>query len=165
MATSVNGSITHGKSDSDWVDKADWEMFNKTITDAGVMIMGSETYKQFADDFPQKGTLNVVATNKKELLDKKIDGALFTNLKPAELLNKLSNDGYEQAVLIGGQTLNTSFIEENLIDEIYIDVHPYLIGEGLKLFGSVEDYFKKLNLVDVTKLKNDLVLLHYNVVK
>lgn len=165
MATSVNGSITHGKSDSDWVDKADWEMFNKTITDAGVMIMGSETYKQFADDFPQKSTLNVVVTNKKELLDKKIDGALFTNLKPAELLNKLSNDGYKQAVLIGGQTLNTSFIEENLIDEIYIDVHPYLIGEGLKLFGSVEDYFKKLNLVDVTKLKNDLVLLHYNVVK
>ncbi len=161
MATSVNGNITRGKSDSDWVDKADWKMFHKTITDAGVMIMGSETYKQFEDDFPQKGALNVVVTSKKELLNKSIEGALFTNLKPKELLQKLSKDGYKQAALIGGQTLNTSFIKEDLIDEVYVDVHPYLIGEGLRVFGDIKDYFKKLKLLDVTKLKNDLVLLHY----
>lgn len=163
MATSVNGNITLGKSDSDWVDKADWEMFHKTITDAGVMIMGSETYKQFADDFPLKGALNVVVTNKKGLLSKNIEGALFTNLKPKALLQKLSEDGYKQVALIGGQTLNTSFIKENLVNEIYVDVHPYLIGEGLRLFSELENYFKKLKLLDVTKLKNDLVLLHYKI--
>jgi dihydrofolate reductase len=161
MATSVNGNITRGKNDSDWVDKADWEMFHKTITDARVMIMGSETYKQFSDDFPQKGALNIVVTNNKELLSKNIEGALFTNLKPNELLDKLSKDGYKQVALIGGQTLNTSFIKENLVNEIYVDIHPYLIGEGLRLFGEINDYFKKLKLLDVTKLKNDLVLLHY----
>lgn len=163
MATSVNGNITRGKNDSDWVDKADWEMFHKTITDARVMIMGSETYKQFADDFPQKGALNVVVTNKKALLNKNVDGALFTNLKPKELIQKLSKDGYKQAALIGGQTLNTSFIKEDLIDEVYVDVHPYLIGEGLRVFGDIKDYFKKLKLLGITKLKNDLVLLHYKV--
>lgn len=163
MATSVNGNITRGKSDSDWVDKADWEMFHKTITDAGVMIMGSETYKQFADDFPQKGALNVVVTSKKELLNKKINGALFTSNSPKELLGKLAKDGYKQVALIGGQTLNTSFINENLVDEIYVDIHPYLIGEGLRLFSEIKDYFKKLKLLDVTKLKNDLVLLHYKI--
>lgn len=163
MATSVNGNITRGKSDSDWVDKSDWEMFHKTITDAGVMIMGSETYKQFADDFPQKGALNVVVTSKKELLNKKVDGALFINDSPKEILKKLTKDGYKQATLIGGQTLNTSFIKENLVDEIYVDIHPYLIGDGLRLFSEIKDYFKKLKLLDVTKLKNDLVLLHYKI--
>jgi dihydrofolate reductase len=165
MATSVNGNITRGKSDSDWVDSADWEMFHKTIKDSGVMIMGSETFKQFADDFPQKDALNVVVTNKKSLLNKKVDGALFTNLSPKKLLEKLSKDGFKQVALIGGEKLNTSFIKENLIDEIYVDIHPILIGNGLRIFGDLKDYFKNLKLLDITKLKNNLVLLHYKVFK
>ena len=165
MATSVNGNITSGKSDSDWVDKADWKMFHKVITDSGVMVMGSETYKQFATDFPQKGALNVVVTKKKNLLAKNIKGVLFTNKSPKELITELSKQGYKQIALIGGETLNTSFIKENFIDEVYVDIHPLLIGKGLRLFGEINKYFKKLKLMNVTKMDHDLVLLRYKVTK
>lgn len=165
MAISVNGNITSGKSDSDWVDKNDWKMFHKVITDSGVMIMGSETYKQFADDFPQKGALNVVVTKKKNLLEKNINGAMFTNKTPKDLVKDLSGKGYKQAALIGGETLNTSFIKENLIDEVYVDVHPILIGKGLRLFSVINKYFKKLKLVGVKEMGHDLVLLHYRIIK
>lgn len=165
MATSINGNITIGKSNSDWVDKADWKMFHKVITDSKVMVMGSETYKQFADDFPQKGALNVVMTKKKELLNKKIKGAMFTNKSPKELVKKLKNEGFKKMALIGGMKLNTSFLKNNLIDEVFIDIHPILIGEGLRLFENTKKLFKKMQLLDVKKMGNNLVLLHYKVVK
>jgi len=165
MATSINGNITWGQSDSDWVDKADWKMFHKVVTDSKVMIMGSETYKQFADDFPQKGALNIVMTKKPSLLKKKIEGALFTDKSPGDLIKFLTKRGFRQAALIGGMKLNTSFVKNNLIDEIYVDIHPYLIGEGLRLFGTIKNYFKKLKLIEVIKLEHGLVLSHYKVVK
>ena len=165
MATSVNGNITRGKSDSDWVNEADWKYFNKITSESKVMIMGSETYKQFTDDFPQKQAFNVVVTRKSRLLKKKVKGAMFTDKKPKELLKNLSKMGYEQATLIGGEKLNTSFIKENLIDELYVDIHPYLIGKGLRLSGEISEYFKKLKLLEVVNLKNDLVLLNYKVIK
>ena len=165
MATSVNGNITSGESDSDWVDKADWKYFNKTTKNAGVMIMGSETYKQFENDFPQNQALNVVLTKKKNLLGKKIDGAIFTDKSPKEVIKMLSQNGYKKACFIGGETLNTSIIKENLVDEIYIDIHPLLIGDGKKLFGSIKGLFKKLKLLEVNKLNKGLILLHYRVAK
>lgn len=165
MAISVNGSITQGKSNSDWVDKADWEYFNKTTKEAGVMVMGSETYKQFKDDFPQKQAFNVVLTKKKSLLNKKVEGAMFINMNVKDLLKHLGKMGYKQVCFIGGEKLNTSLFKEKLIDELYVDIHPYLIGDGLRIFGNISKMFKKLKLVDIKKLKNDLVLLHYKVIK
>lgn len=164
MATSVNGKITKGKSDSDWVDEEDWKWFYKTITDSKVTVMGSETYKQFTE-FPQKGALNVVVTKKKYLLSKKINGALFINKSPKEIIKKLTKDGFKQIALVGGEKLNASFIKEDLVDEIYIDIHPYLIGEGLGLFSKIKSMFRKLKLLEVQKLEHDLILLHYAVLK
>lgn len=161
MAISVNGNITQGKSNSDWVDKADWEYFNKTTKEAGVMVMGSETYKQFKDDFPQKQAFNVVLTKKKSLLNKKVEGAMFTNMNIKDLLKHLERLGYKQACFIGGEKLNTSLFKEKLIDELYVDIHPYLVGDGLRIFGKISKMFTKLKLIEVKKLKNDLVLLHY----
>lgn len=165
MAISVNGNITYGKSNSDWVDKADWEYFNKTTKEAGVMVMGSETYKQFKDDFPQKQAFNVVLTKKKSLLNKKVEGAMFTNMDLKGLLKNLEAKGYKSVCFIGGEKLNTTLFKEDLVDELYVDVHPYLIGDGLRIFGKISKMFKKLKLVDTKKLKNDLVLLHYKVIK
>lgn len=165
MAISVNGNITRGKSDSDWVDKVDWKYFNKVTKESGVMIMGSETFKQFEGDFPQKQALNIVMTKKTSLPKKQIEGAIFTNKKPRAVLDMLSKMGHKRACLIGGEKLNTSFVENNLVDEIYVDIHPYMIGKGLKLFRNIDNLFRKLKLLDIKKLDKGLVLLHYQVVK
>lgn len=165
MATSVNGNITTGDSDSDWVDKVDWKYFYKITKESKVMVMGSETYKQFENDFPQKQALNVVLTKKKNLINQKIEGAIFTDKTPKEVIKMIEKMGYKQICFIGGETLNTSIIKENLVDEIYVDVHPLLIGEGKKLFGGIKGLFKKLKLLEVKKLDKGLVLLKYKVIK
>lgn len=47
MAVSINGCITNGKDDSDWVSQVDWEEFDKLKRSCGIMAMGSHTFKQF----------------------------------------------------------------------------------------------------------------------
>ena len=64
----------------------------------------------------------------------------------------------------GGGTLNTSFMAENLIDEIYLDVEPIVFGKGIRLFKE-NDFEAKLKLLEIKKLSNDEIQLHYQVLK
>src|SRR5689334_11805472 len=86
MATSINGYITKGEDDSDWVSEVDWEEFNALKNESGIIVMGSRTYQQFEDDFPQEGALNVVMTHNPALLSKQVEGALFTDKTPSEVI-------------------------------------------------------------------------------
>jgi len=140
IAISINGYITQGKDDSEWVSKVDWEQFDKLKRESGVMVMGRRTYEQFGDDFPQDGALNVVMTHQQELLDKKVDGAMFTDKTPQEVINMAEEQKFKQIMLIGGMKLVTSFMKENLVDEIWLSVHPILIGEGLTIMDKFETF-------------------------
>ncbi len=164
MATSINGHITKGSDDSDWVSEIDWKVFDKLKRESGCMVMGSHTFEQFADDFPQEGALNVVMTHDSKLLSKSIDHALFTDKTPSEVIELAKEKGFNQIMLIGGMTLNTSFLKENLIDEIWLDVHPLLIGEGKTVFDKV-DLFKEITLLETKDLGGGQTLLKYQTKK
>jgi dihydrofolate reductase len=162
MAVSVNGYITHGKDDSDWVSKEDWKEFDKLKRESGVMVMGKNTFQQFQDDFPQDGALNIVMTHDKNLLEKKINNVFFTDKTPKELVAWVVNQGFNQLMIIGGMTLNTSFVKENLIDEVWLSVHPIFIGQG-KTVVEKFDTFKKLTFLGFKELSEGLVQLRYKI--
>lgn len=162
MAISVNGHITSGDENSDWVSKNDWEEFDKLKRECRVMTMGENTYVQFKDDFPQEGALNIVMTHDKNLLERKINNVLFTDKTPKELIEWVSEQGFKQLMVIGGMTLNTSFIKENLIDELWLSVHPIFIGNGKTIVDKI-DCFKNLTLLGLKELNDGLVQLRYKV--
>lgn len=163
MATSVNGYITHGPDDSDWVSKVDWQKFNELMLLSKVVVMGRNTYYQFGDEFPVKGALNVVMTHDAQLLKKSIpDKALFTDQSPSEVLKRLEKEGFSQVMLIGGEALNTAFMKAHLIDEIWLSVHPYFIGQG-KMLTQPFETFEKLSFIGSKKLAEGLVQLRYRV--
>ena len=58
--------------------------------------------------------------------------------------------------------LNTSFLKDNLIDEIWLSIHPLLIGDGLSLVQKF-DYFKDLEFLGLKQLDQGLVQLKYKV--
>src|SRR5258708_6866367 len=118
IAIFFNGFITQGKDDSEWVLKADREQFDKLKRESGVMVMGRRTYERFSDDFPQDGALNVVMTHQQELLNKRVDGAMFTDKTPREVIKMVEKKKFTQIMLIGGMELITSFMKDNLINEI-----------------------------------------------
>ncbi len=163
-ATSINGYITHGDNDSDWVSETDWEQFNKLMKDCRIMLMGSVTYEYFGDDFPVEGALNVVMTHQPELLEKgETKEYLFTDKTPEEVIKLAEKKGFQQVMLIGGMNLVTSFMKNNLIDEIWLSVHPLFIGDGKPIIEKTE-IFKELEFLGSTELSEGLIQLRYEVI-
>ena len=93
-----------------------------------------------------------------------ITGTSTVNLK--SLLRILYKKKISKILVEGGGTVNWEFIKNNLIDELFITVSPYIIGgsdsislaEGIG-FSKVLDS-PKLSLKSTRRLKNHLVL-HY----
>ena len=54
-------------------------------------------------------------------------------------------------------------MKAGLVDEIVINIEPYVLGRGIKIF-SEETFENKLQLIKVTKL-NGIVQLHYKIEK
>lgn len=164
MAISVNGYIAGENQDTDWVK--DSEALYLKVAQVGAVIMGRVTYEDCVkyNVFPYKGGLNVVVTRQQKLIQKSNDEAIFTNLGPVDVKKMLEDKGFGNALLIGGGHINTSFLEAGLVDEIILDIHPLIIGQGTKLF---ENEFKNVNLELISNeiINDQIVQMIYKIRK
>jgi dihydrofolate reductase len=61
------------------------------------------------------------------------DGVIFTNQSPRAWLSKMRARRGKHILHMGGGELARSFLEADLIDELFLDVVPILLGAGLPL--------------------------------
>jgi dihydrofolate reductase len=64
--------------------------------------------------------------------------------------------------LFGGASLTSSLMNDGLVDEISLAVHPVLLGEGKSLFNDIK-HRVLLKLQDLERYANGLVMLTYQV--
>ncbi|MDH3618962.1 MAG: 2,5-diamino-6-(ribosylamino)-4(3H)-pyrimidinone 5'-phosphate reductase [Nitrosopumilus sp.] len=94
-----------------------------------------------------------------------ITGENQVNIK--SLLKKLEKRKIKTILLEGGGTVNWEFVKNNLVDEFFITITPYILGgkNSISLInGKGFDKIKKspkLRLNGIKRLENDLVL-HYS---
>ncbi len=81
------------------------------------------------------------------------------------LIKEFWNKGYKHILVEGGPTLLGSFLNENLIDEIFLTIAPKIYGsQNLTTKNLVEgqlfppNQIKHLKLISVKKLKDELFL-------
>jgi dihydrofolate reductase len=141
----------------DWTSKEDKRKFVELTKRAGVMIMGRKTFDTIGKALPGRKTYVYTSGN----VD--AEGVESTNLPPKELINKLENEGFSEAALVGGQAIFDLFLKDDAVDEIYLTIEPVLFGQGLTLGKSVTD--KRLKLLEHETLNDDTLLLHYKVIK
>lgn len=165
MATSLNGFIARDNDDTSFVSDEDWKSFRKITKDVGNIVIGRKTYEIMKEEneFEKLEDINVYVLTHKKLKDDN-PKIKFLSENPQEVLNIIENDGFERILISGGGRLNSSFMKNNLVDEIFIDIEPFILGKGIKLF-SEDDFETKLDLVDVKKLSDKTVQLHYQVKK
>ena len=162
LATSVNGHITVGDDGTDWVSPQTLADFAKLNKEIGIVVMGKRTYEMFGNDFPQKDCLNIVMTKDPERLGKQMEGAMFTDEDPKGVIKIAEEKGFSQLFLVGGTQTNTAFLRENLIDEIWINIHPIIIGHGKYLFGEDSEIsIKDLELFESLPFEGGQMLLKY----
>jgi dihydrofolate reductase len=167
MATTLDGKI--GKNSShfvDWTGAADKKLFIKLTKDAGVIIMGSNTFDTIGKPLPKRK--NIVMTQNQSRINSTLsdavpdsEGLIFTDKDPSEILNDLTTQGYNSVVLIGGSIVNSLFLKTKLINEIYVTIVPVFFGTGLSMFNEETD--TKLNLIKTQQMPDGHVLLKYTV--
>jgi dihydrofolate reductase len=77
-----------------------------------------------------------------------------------EEIDKLRRGGDGHIVVWGGVSFWRSLMRLDLIDEFRLDLHPYVAGEGTRLFDDVPQSYR-LDLVSSTEFSNGTVGLHY----
>ena len=165
MGISANGYIAKADGNSEWTSDEDLKGFYKQSKKAGNIIMGRNTYlvaSQYGY-FPFPDSLNVVVSHE-QIENKWGDDVMVTDKSPKEILATLEQKGFKTAFLAGGGQLNTSFAKEGLIDEIYLDVEPLILGRGIKIFADADLEFW-LELIDFKKLNSNTIQLHYKINK
>lgn len=111
-AISLDGYIAHHEVEQvSWTSKQDKEWVKQRTLEAGVVIMGHNTFKAFANQSqPMPGRLVVVMTRRAETMtDTK--HVLFRGGDPRPVLDELNERGYREVILFGGSRVNASLLE------------------------------------------------------
>lgn len=163
MAVSLDGYIAKENDDTDWVSEAEWESFKKILKASGNAIVGRRNYDIVKNEasFPFR-ELFIVGVSSQEIKSDQDNVAWVKS--PKEALKLLDEKGFATALISGGGELNGSFLKEGLIDEIYLDVEPIVLGNGIRLFGNTA-VETKFELIETKKITDSEIQLHYKILK
>jgi len=131
---------------------------------AGVIVVGSNTYKTFPG--PLKERLNIVYSRSGtgsgahfEGEDGQADQVEITQDPPADLLKKLETRGFKEAAICGGESIYTMFMKAKVVNRLFLTIEPIILGKGVRLFN--DDMLFHLKLVSAVESENGALLLEY----
>lgn len=161
MAQTVNGMIARENFQEDFLSHKNWKTFSTLAESIGCFIVGRKTEEQ-VQQWKEYNFNNINA--KRIIISKK--SILNSNKKvtyaksPQDALNKAAKWGFKTVLLTGGSQINSAFIKKNLIDEVIINVEPYILGKGIPLFAK-DRFEKKLKLKQIKRLNLNIIQLRY----
>ena len=142
----------------------------RSMSSADAFLLGRVTYQEWADYWPSQTsddspiaqymnntpkfvvsrTLATLECNNSTLIEGDI----------AEAIPKLKQRPGKDITISGSATLVRSLLEEDLIDELRLMVHPVVVGSGRRLFEDESDQ-KALELVDTETFSTGVVYVTY----
>jgi len=132
-----------------WSSHQDQDYYKNVLNESKLIVMGSNTFN--TDSFkPSAGHLLTIMTRHPDKYKSlEVPGQIeFTNESPAALTARFKSKVYKQMLVIGGPHIATSFLKEQLIDELWLTFEPKIFGTG----G---------NFVTDVKLDINLRLIHF----
>jgi len=162
MAISMNGMIAKSNDDTSWISKEEWDSYSLATRTAGCLIVGRRTYHILTNqpEFAELKDVKIVAVSEEDFTT--LAPNHFVAHSPREALDLLKD--FKEVIVAGGGTLNASFLAENLVDEIYLDIEPIIIGEGIPIFKG-KDFEQKMELIGQRKITDNEIQLHYRINK
>lgn len=165
IATSANGFISSPRNVPDWLSTEYGQGMGAICQKFKAVIMGKTTYNIIAPDYlplKEEGTTVVLTTDDSAQSDNPT--VVFTKDSATKIKEMLIKKGYTEAVIIGGTMTISQFIAAGIVDDIYFVIEPVLFGGGLPLLKN-SGIELKLNLLEVSKLNDNTVQLHYKIQK
>lgn len=161
VAITADGKIARNADHfPDWTGKADKKLYVQITKKAGVMIMGSKTFDIIGRVLPGRKTV-VMTRNPERRSDR--EDLVFTSDPAEKVLTDLANQGYAEAIVVGGAQINQLFAANGLIDELILTISPYAFGTGISIFSDTVDL--KLSLKKFWQLDDHTLCVHYAVLR
>ena len=127
-----------------------YENFIKTVD---TVIMGWNTYHQVTTELSvgewvYEGLTTWVITHRTAEEGEKATESpiLFTDRSPCDLVKSLKKEEGKNIWICGGADIVRQLMEEDLIDVYHVSILPTLLGDGIRLFQTLEKG-KKLRLI------------------
>jgi dihydrofolate reductase len=131
-----------------WSSHQDQDYYKKIWDESQLIVMGSNSFN--AEKFEPSPNHQIIVMTSHPDAYKSLEapGQIeFTNETPLELTSRFKIKGHPQMLVIGGPHIATSFLEEQLIDELWLTFEPKIFGLGD-------------NFAEGTKLDINLRLIH-----
>lgn len=161
LSVSIDGLIADKEGIPNFPEGA-WEDWCSLVNDADNVIAGRSSFEQLKND-EMAAVLNpsikvVLSSRDIDLADSGWQQAK----SPSEALGILKNAGVDEAIIGGGRAVAYSFMREQLIDYIVIDLQPVAFGVGTPVFGDALS-LTRLKLLDSRPLNENALRLRYQV--
>ena len=143
IGTSLDGFIARNDGDIDWLTRfANDEAihaYEEFMSGIDAIAIGRGTFEKVLTfpSWPYEKKAFVLSTSIKQVPDTLREKITVLSMKPKELLNYLSGNGFSSIYVDGGKVIQ-EFLKEDLIDKLIISKVPVLIGSGIPLFDYLD---------------------------
>lgn len=155
----------------DYFDEDMMATMGSYIAGEDTIFLGRVTYQEWApywptsSDEPYASHINnapkyVVSTTLDKVEWGKWNNATLIRGNPVEEINRLKQLPGKNIGVAGSPTLVRSLLQNDLLDELILMVHPVIVGNGKHLFKD-GDNLKRLKLVDSKTTRSGVVILTY----
>ena len=167
MACSINGLIATEDGNEDFLSFRGWEIMLEFLKEYDVLIWGRKTWdnivswgEEYINDLKY---IKIIILTNEENRKSEFSNVTYCN-SIEECLKICEKLGYEKLFISGGATVNNAFMEKEIVDNIILNYNPYVLNKGVPLFTGT--YFEnKLKLEKIVKEKDDIVQVHYSVIR
>lgn len=173
IATSLDGFISRSDGSIDWLNAANAQVpasedcgYGHFFAGVDALVMGRHTFEMALsfETWPYESKPVIVLSSYLGSLPSHAPHtATLMNDAPATVISRLSARGMQHLYIDGGVTIQR-FMSAALIDDITITTIPVLIGEGRRLFGTMQGDVL-LDHVSTRAFPFGFVQSHYRVVR
>ena len=169
MAMSLDGFVAREDFSLDWLmkQKTDGEDHGNAAFMESVdgLVMGSGSFRTMLTfgAWPYEKPVVVLSRTMEsnDIPEELREIVTISALAPRQLMASLSEQGWQRAYIDGGKIIQ-SFMHEGLIADMTVTVVPILIGEGKRMFGTL-DADIDLHLLESKSFPSGLVTSRYEV--
>jgi len=181
LQVSLDGFIQGPNGEKDWVDS--WADAIELIPDVDAFVLGGHMYpdygeywksiyanpervEPFQERIPSKREIayaRLAARTTHMVLSTTLESVSWPTaqiIRDVAELRTLKGQPGKNMYVVGGATLVASLLNEGLIDELRLIVHPIVLGKGQALFGGVNKRLS-LDLVQAKSTESGRVILTY----
>jgi dihydrofolate reductase len=163
LGETINGYMARTNGDAPWSREL-FATYYSNVKKAGNLIVGKKTYEIIEKEGEIKKCgypFTVIVTKTRKPIS---NINIATVNSPLAAIKILKSKGFKELIVGGGSKLATSFMEQGLIDEIWLDLEPLIFGHGIPLLQNTK-LEVKLRLIKTIKLSKNTLQLRYKVLK